>query len=585
MDSILVVEDSRSFAAILTNSIRKNTDAKVVLAATFDETVKAVKEAQIPFSLCVLDLNIPGAPDGEVVDFALQHDIPIIVMTGAYKSEVRAAMMAKGVLDYFVKDNIRVVSSLVTLINRISKNEDFNILIVDDSKAARKMLAGFLRRYGFHTIEAKDGLEALDIIDRLQVDMVLTDFQMPQMDGSQLTKKIRNNHPDSDMGIIGLSSHDSSDLAIRFIKAGASDFLAKPFQKEELLLRLFQNVSIIESNRTMEQQIRQRTKEIKEREGFLNNIMNSALDAIIIINKNGEVVTFNPAAEHLFGYTEDEMLGHDLTDMIIPDSMKERHKAALASYRDDDTAALNVNKRMEVMGLRADGRFVDLEVALISLMYKGKPHYIAFMHDITERKQLFKSLEETLDVAESANRAKSEFLANMSHEIRSPMNAIIGMTELVLDTELSQEQKTNLEIVQQSSQTLLELINSILDLSKIEAGQMRLEQIPFDSRGQVENACSTMAVKAHEKGLELYCCIDQGVPETIIGDSLRLKQVLINLISNAIKFTNEGEIVVYVDTVDDTSVKEDATLITFSVTDTGVGIPVDKIDKIFDRFS
>src|SRR5262249_27742001 len=209
--------------------------------------------------------------------------------------------------------------------------------------------------------------------------------------------------------------------------------------------------------------------------------------------------------------------------------------------------------------------------------------WVGIHTDIDDIKRAEAAQREAREAAEAANRAKSEFLANMSHEIRTPMNGIIGMTELALDTELTGEQREYLEMVKSSADYLLAVINDILDFSKIEAGKLDLDPIDFNLRDHLDDTVTTLALRAHTKGLELACHVLGDVPDALVGDPGRLRQILVNLVGNAIKFTEHGEGVIRVRKEPDP--EPGAVVLHFSVQDTGIGIPREKLGLLFQAFS
>ncbi|MBF0158280.1 MAG: response regulator [Magnetococcales bacterium] len=581
MKTLLLVEDSRSFGAILKRRLEESLPVTVHWARRYAEAESLVQQQEDPFDLAVLDLNLPDAADGQIVDFILSQHIPAFVMTGEYKKETRTHMMAKGILDYFIKDHINVVDTLIQTIQRIDRNRQFTLLVVDDSRSTRLLLGRFLSRYGFRILEAASGQQALEQLGGQKVEMVLTDYHMPGMDGFQLTRAIRSRWSRNDVCIIGLSSQEDPDMAIHFIKAGANDFLTKSCQNEELLYRVLQNIEILEHNLMMEQQIRQRTNEIKEHKDFLENILGSALDAIITIDHNQKIVQFNPAAEILFGHTRDAVLGQDV-DLIIPPGYRQRHRESVMHRLNDDGQFKPIYRRIEIPGLRIDGSCVDLDVGLTSVKSGGEVYYTAFMHDVTDRKQLMKSLKETLDVAESANKAKSDFLANMSHEIRTPLNAVIGLADLALQQELSPKILDYLNKISFSAKSLLRIINDILDFSKIEAGKLSFESSIFLLQDLFSHIHDLFHNQVVAKRLEWHLSLTEAYPSELVGDPLRLEQVLINLIGNAIKFTETGTVAIRVVTVQELP---DQVTLEFIVQDSGIGMAQEQLSQLFHPFT
>jgi PAS domain S-box-containing protein len=276
------------------------------------------------------------------------------------------------------------------------------------------------------------------------------------------------------------------------------------------------------------------------------HIIDASPLAIITMNEDGAIVDWNDQAEVDFGWSSSEAVGRRVVDLIVPERYRADHSAALDRFI-ADASRTSVDLRTEIEALHRGGQEFPIEISISALEREEGYLFIAFIHDITERLKARRGLEEATRQAKAAADAKGDFLANMSHEIRTPMNGVIGMTQLLLDTDLSPVQREQAEIVQRSGESLLTIINDILDFSKVEAGKIELETIEFDVRGAVEEVTMMLPHRAEEGGLELMCSIHAGVPRMVGGDPGRLRQILVNLVSNAIKFTEEGEVVIVVD--------------------------------------
>jgi PAS domain S-box-containing protein len=319
---------------------------------------------------------------------------------------------------------------------------------------------------------------------------------------------------------------------------------------------------------------------LRNSEQRFRGVFDGAQIGIAVSELDGGKLAANRAYQQMLGCTEEE-----LTDTSIFDQLTHPEERAEARKRFEEM--LN-GKRDHVFTERRyvlrDGKTVwaNLEISMLKDA-EGKPQFVlGTAVDVTEQKRAEIELKKAKEIAESANEAKSLFLATMSHEIRTPMNGILGMTELVLDTELTEEQREHLGLVKFSAESLMSIINDILDFSKIEAGKLELETIPFDLRESMGDAMKALSFRAHQKGLELVYEVEPEVPEALMGDPGRIRQILINLIGNAIKFTAKGEVVV---TVHEEGEQEGGTLLHFAVRDTGVGVPIDKQERIFEAFS
>ncbi len=324
-------------------------------------------------------------------------------------------------------------------------------------------------------------------------------------------------------------------------------------------------------------------QDLKENIAFRRAATDTALDCVITIDASGKIKAFNPAAEQIFGYARQDVVGAPLAEIIIPEELRGAHLAGIKRYL--ETGEHNVlGKRIEVEAITKSGARLPIELAITPFEVNGEKHFTAYLRDISERKAAAVEIEESAaclktakEEAEAANAAKSDFLATISHEIRTPLNGIIGGLSLIKDELDRTDHRSHAEVAYNSAETLLVLINDILDLSKIEAGKLEIENTNFDLYECIRSAADLFKANADEKGLEFAVEIPNDLTRWRVGDSGRIRQVLLNFISNAIKFTDAGGVVLSVSEINNEQV-------VLSVADTGIGIQSKYQDKLFTSF-
>jgi PAS domain S-box-containing protein len=355
---------------------------------------------------------------------------------------------------------------------------------------------------------------------------------------------------------------------------------------------------------------------LRESEVRYRDLFENASDIVYTIDLNGRFTSINEAAERILGYSCDEMLQLNIRNIITQESLDRSRqmrtrKDAGTSWTTYDVES--VSKAGQVVPLEVSTRFIykdgkhagiqgiardvserkkaeealkraheELERRVVQRTAALQQVNDQLQAEITERKQVETALRQAKEAAEVAHRIKSEFLATMSHEIRTPMNGVIGMTELLLDTTLTAEQLEYAETVRKCGADLMVIINDILDFSKIEAKKLHLANVDFELGTAVEDAIEILAEQAYGKGLEMASCVHQDVPRWVIGDPGRLRQILTNLIGNAVKFTDAGEVVIHVTRIE---ASEDEVVVRFAITDTGIGIPPEGQERLFQAFS
>jgi len=366
-----------------------------------------------------------------------------------------------------------------------------------------------------------------------------------------------------------LNNKPKNDFEVPILRPDGKTIFARIYQakityhRQEALLSILEDIT----------EKKEEEDRLRKHEAQFQNFLKYSKDAYFVHGVDGKLMEVNQYACDSLGYSREELLSLSIKDIDL--HVSEEHKEKWKQM------VPGVPITIEGVHRRKDGMSFPVEVRYSTYESDGRKLIVGIIRDITDRKQAEEKLKEAIQAAEDANRSKSEFLANMSHEIRTPMNGVIGMSGLLLDTPLNAEQKEYLNTIRKSADALLSIINDILDFSKIEAGKMELEILDFNLRSAIDETVDLPAVDAHEKGLEFAYHIDHDISSLLKGDPGRLRQILINLANNAIKFTEKGEVIISASLEKET---ETHVTIRFSVKDTGIGISKVDLNRLFKSF-
>jgi PAS domain S-box-containing protein len=434
------------------------------------------------------------------------------------------------------------------------------VLVLDDLPENLRLMGELLASSPVEVSFAKSGEQALRLAARADFQLAILDLNLPDVEGFEVARRLRALLPACEL--VYCSAYNDRARRDRAFNEGAIDFIEKPFELAATRQRLATHLERLA--------LRARLRGEKDK---LDTMIASMPDAVLSMDEQRRVVLWNAAAQRIFGLEVGQIEGQTL-DILLPDLPAEA--LALPPSR-----PLPAAPPLQTSARRADGQRLQVELTLSRWWQDGRAFTTCIVRDVSDRVRLLEELQRAKEQAEQANEAKSRFLANMSHEIRTPMNAIIGMTHLAMPHADDARLQGYLGKIQASARHLLGLVNDILDFSKIEADRLELEHIEFALSEVLDTFSSLVADKAATKGLALVFDIDPEVPARLVGDPLRLGQVLINYGQNAVKFTDRGEIRVTM-TVDQKDAE--SVLLRVAVSDTGIGLSEEQQGQLFQSF-
>jgi PAS domain S-box-containing protein len=462
----------------------------------------------------------------------------------------------------------------------MQEHSEISILIVDDEPGSILILSEYLK-HNYTVYTAQSGAKALEIFEKHPIDILITDMVMPQMSGVDLTSKVLEKYPDT--VTIGISAYENIPNIVQFMKYGGLDFIQKPIHftslddaiknaRKRIQLKKdldHKNRELVEKNAALKLEIEKNIlaqKSLEMNRNNLKSIFDAMNDMVFILDNTGCVLYVNPVVCHQMGYSENEIVGMNILELHAP-----QHLDRVTDFVND----MFSGKTSFFVGhlMKKNGEQINVETKIAHGSWNDNKALIAVSRDMTD----FMKAQKDIQIAQAESQAKSVFLANISHDLRTPLNGILGYTQiLVKDKHLEKKYLEQIQVIHRSGEHLLLLINDILDLSKIDAGKMKLQIADFYFDDFLKRIVDICQVLARKKKIPLKFTASKDCPVCVKGDEKRLRQVLLNLINNAIKYTQKGQVTFEVSRVNN--------LIRFIVKDTGIGIPKSKLGYIFEPF-
>ncbi|OSM05080.1 putative multi-sensor hybrid histidine kinase [Magnetofaba australis IT-1] len=448
------------------------------------------------------------------------------------------------------------------------------VLIVDDIAENIDVLRSTLASH-YRVLIAKSGEKALELATQTpSPDLILLDIMMPGLNGYDVCRTLKSAVATRDIPVIFVTAKSEIEDETLGLSLGAADYIVKPVTPALVLARVRTHLELARRRRDLSDQVRDRTQQLERSERRYTALFNEASEMIHIIDNEMRIIDANPAQRNAIGHTRHSLLGMPAEQIIHPNS-RTRYLELISALLQSKKPIL----RERILLLGQGGKTLCTEMSGAVNIEAGKVTGAQFiLRDITHQEEIECALRLAKEKAEHASQVKSDFLAIMSHEMRTPLNAVMGMAELLSDTDMDSQQKEFLEILTRSARSLLCLISDLLDLSAIEAGRITLHSSDFSLAKVGEEMVRMHAINAHNKNLELRLLIAPDLPQTLCADQLRTRQVLHNLLSNAIKFTDAGSVTLEIQ-------RNGSDKVCFTVADTGIGVSQDMQTQIFEIFN